>query len=422
MVSKRKGHIALISVHGDPAAEIGKDAAGGQNVYVRQVGESLAEQGWTVDMFTRRDHPLQAKVVEHRPRCRTIRLDAGPHVFIDRNKLYDYVPEFVEAFLRFQHQTGVIYHLIHTNYWLSGAVGLAIQNKQITKLVHTYHSLGAVKYQAAKTLPMIAKRRLKVETQCLESMDRIVATSPQEEEHMRAFLSSEGDIDIVPCGTDIERFGSVNYGHARQVLGFTPEQKVVLYAGRFDPRKGIETLVRAVSPLTAEYGESLRLVLVGGSHAGQKDGDERDRIESIVRELGIAESVTFTGRLDHDKLSEYYAAADVCVVPSHYEPFGLVAIEAMACGTPVIASNVGGLKFSVNHQETGLLVPAQDEQAFTAAIQQILADPDLRHRMGTAGRCRVEQLFSWNGVAEQLDCLYQNLQVELYQEFFQPAS
>ena len=422
MISRRKGNIALISVHGDPAAEIGKDAAGGQNVYVRQVGEALAEQGWTVDMFTRRDHPLQAKVVEHSSRCRTIRLDAGPQIFIDRNKLFQHVPEFVESFLRFQHQTGIIYPLIHTNYWLSGAVGLAIQQQQVTKLVHTYHSLGAVKYENAKTLPMIAKQRLKVEKQCLENADRVVATSPQEEDHMRSLLSPNGQVDVIPCGTDIERFGAVIYDDARQHLGFSPDQKVVLYAGRFDPRKGIETLVRAASYLTADYGKNLRLVIVGGSHPGQKDGQERDRIEALVNELGLADYTTFTGRLNHDVLAQYYAAADVCVVPSHYEPFGLVAIEAMACGTPVIASRVGGLKFSVNHQETGLLVPPQNEKSLAIALDDILADSHLRHRMGEAGRRRVETHFSWTGVANQLDSLYQSLQQELYQDFFAPAS
>ena len=422
MLPRRKGHIALISVHGDPAVEIGKEAAGGQNVYVRQVGEALAQRGWMVDMFTRRTNAQQAAVEQHGQRCRTIRLDAGPASFVDRNELYNYVPEFVDSFLSFQHQSGTMYPLIHTNYWLSGAVGIELRKRQMVKLIHTYHSLGTVKYQQVKTVPIIARTRLLVEAQCLEVADRVVATSPQEQEHMRWLISEKGNINVIPCGTDIERFGNTTYADARQALGFANDEKVVLYAGRFDRRKGIETLVRAAGRLRSLHGEKLHLVIVGGSQPGQKDGHERDRIEGIVKELGLASITTFTGRLDHATLSVYYTAADVCAVPSHYEPFGLVAIEAMACGTPVVASNVGGLQFSVRPRETGLLVPPQNDEALAYGLHKILANPEWRDQLGRAGRQRVETHFSWDGVASQLDKLYRQLQIELSQDFFVPAS
>jgi glycosyltransferase involved in cell wall biosynthesis len=405
----QRQRIALISVHGDPAIEIGKEEAGGQNVYVRQVGEALSRQGWQVDMFTRRSAPKQASVIQHTPNCRTIRLTAGPQEFIPRDDLFCYLPEFVNQMQQFQAESGFRYELVHTNYWLSSWVGMTLRTLQPLKQVHTYHSLGAVKYQSISAIPMIAKTRLATEKACLETANRIVATSPQEQEHMRSLVSTEGNIDVIPCGTDIGRFGGVSRADARQQLGISQTEKVVLYVGRFDPRKGIETLVRAVGQSTLRETENLRLIIGGGSRPGQSDGIERDRIEGIVAELGLQAITLFPGRLGLDNLHLYYAAADVCVVPSHYEPFGLVAIEAMASNTPVVASAVGGLQFTVIPEVTGLLAPAKDETAFANAIDRILSNPAWRDELSQAGRKRVETMFSWDGVASQLGKLYKRL-------------
>ena len=410
MVTQHYPHIALISVHGDPAIDIGKEEAGGQNVYVRQVGEALAELGWHVDLFTRRTGPDQDAIVQHTPQCRTIRLTAGPAAFIPRDDIFNHLPTFVEAFLAFQAKQGVNYALIHTNYWLSSWVGMELKKRHPQlQQVHTYHSLGAVKYQAVKAIPGIASTRLEVEKDCLETAERIVATSPQEQEHMRSLVSQKGAIDIIPCGTDIERFGACDRLTARQTLGLEPEAQIVFYIGRFDPRKGIETLVRAVGESSHRASPKLQLIVGGGSRPGRSDGDERERIEGIVAELGIGDMTTFPGRISDDDLPLYYAAADITVVPSHYEPFGLVAIEAMASGTPVIASDVGGLQFTVESGVTGLLVPPKNDAAFSAAVDRILDDPDWQIQLGKAARERVESYFSWNGVAEQLSSLYQNL-------------
>jgi D-inositol-3-phosphate glycosyltransferase len=402
----QKQRVALISVHGDPAIEIGKEEAGGQNVYVRQVGEALSRQGWQVDMFTRRSDADQPGIVQHTPHCRTIRLTAGAEVFIPRDDLFGYLPEFVEAFQQFQQQEGVQYNLVHTNYWLSSWVGMELKRLQGVRQLHTYHSLGAVKYHSVPTIPLIAKTRLATEKTCLETADRIVATSPQEVEHMRSLVSTQGNIEIIPCGTDIQRFGCVTREQARQQLGIAPDAKMVLYVGRFDRRKGIETVVRAVGRSTLRGQANLQLVIGGGSRPGQSDGIERERIEGIVAELGLQAMTSFPGRLGNENLHLYYAAADVCVVASHYEPFGLVAIEAMASGTPVVASDVGGLQFTVVPEETGLLAPPKDDAAFAVAIDRILVDADWRDRLGQAGRKRVEEKFSWNGVAAQLSKLY----------------
>jgi glycosyltransferase involved in cell wall biosynthesis len=215
--------IALISDHGDPAAEIGKEEAGGQNVYVRQVGEALAKLGWQVDMFTRKARPNDAKIVQHSPYCRTIRLTAGPEEFIPRDQLFDYMPEFVEAFQKFQSKEGTNYPLIHTNYWMSAWAGLRLRQESNIQLVHTYHSLGAVKYQAVPQRPAIADTRLAVERQILEEANCVVATSPQEEEMLRTLVSQQGCIEVVPCGTDISTFHAIPRVEARAKLGVEAE-------------------------------------------------------------------------------------------------------------------------------------------------------------------------------------------------------
>lgn len=409
MFSPIKKHIALISVHGDPAIEIGKEEAGGQNVYVRQVGEALAQKGWLVDMFTRKANSQQKAIVQHSSNCRTIRLTAGPEEFVPRDDIFVYLPEFVDRFLQFQQENQINYPIVHTNYWLSAWVGMQLKKALDIKQVHTYHSLGVIKYKSVTTIPMIATTRLSTEKAVLETAERIVATSPQEKEHMRSLVSQKGKIDIIPCGTDISHFGSISRVSAREKLGIEPETKVILYVGRFDERKGIETLVRAVGQCESRKNHQIKLIIGGGFIPGHSDGKEYDRICSIVDELGLNDITIFPGRLSREILPTYYTAADVTVVPSHYEPFGLVTIESMACGTPVIGSDVGGLQFTIEPEVTGLLCPPQDSAAFALAIDRILTQPEWRNKLGRNARERVEEMFSWNGVAAQLSNLYLDL-------------
>ncbi|MDX2232616.1 MAG: glycosyltransferase family 1 protein [Leptolyngbyaceae cyanobacterium bins.349] len=433
--------IALISDHGDPAADVGKEEAGGQNVYVRQVGESLAKLGWQVDMFTRKVKPEDPAIVQHSPHCRTIRLVAGPQSFIPRDQVFSYMPEFVTAFQKFQAKEGTNYPLIHTNYWMSAWVGLQLKEQSNIQLIHTYHSLGAVKYQSVPLRPAIADTRLAVEREILEQANCIVATSPQEEEVLRSLVSTQGCVEVIPCGTDIDNFHAMPKSEARSTLGFAADEAIVLYVGRFDPRKGIETLVKACAKLKAGIEHQainldgtptayslnpakLRLVIVGGSDPDHADGLERDRIAKMVADLGLAHNTQFVGRVGHNLLPLYYTAADVCVIPSHYEPFGLVAIEAMACGTPVVASAVGGLKFTVVPEETGLLVPPQDVDGFAMAIDRILSDELWARKLRRQAPIRVQQNFSWSSVAAQLSHLYRRLLAQSisHELLFTPAN
>jgi len=426
-----RGNLALISVHGDPAVSKGREALGALNVYVRQLGEALARQGWRVDMFTRRSDPAQAQVVEHGPNCRTIRLNAGPMSFVDRHCLYDCLPEFLESFLEFQVRSRVQYALVHTNYWLSSWVGIELRKHQLFKHVHTYHSLGAHAAESQLAFDRRGERtpvqggvlnevqeRLDIERQSLAKSDLVIATSPQERDSLRKLVSHQGRIDIVPCGADLQTFTPLARETARQQLKFTPEQKLVLYAGRFDPRKGVDILIRAMADEVMADHQDCQLLIAGGSRPGQADGKERDRLEALVHELGLAQRVCFLGRVDQDLLSTYYAAADLCCLPSYEEPFGLAALEAMACGTPVVASAVGGLNFTVLPEQTGLLSPPGNVEKLAGAMARMLSDRPWAAHLGQASRARVEAHFSWDGVAGRLDQVYRELLKDLHSEFF----
>ncbi|MEE3718890.1 glycosyltransferase [Tumidithrix elongata RA019] len=405
----RQRRYALISVHGDPSVQLGKDGAGGQNLYVKSLGLSLAKRGCQVDMFTRRESSDRPDIIEHANGCRTIRLTAGPTKFIHRDELFPYLPEFLEAWLKFQQQTGTTYDLIHSNYWLSGWVALQLRSRLGIPQVHTYHSVGAVKYKAMDIVPKIALSRLGIEWACLEQSDCVVATSLKEKQDLRQLVSQQGQIQVIPCSIDIQHFSQVDKVHARQQLGIPDNQKMILYVGRFDERKGIEVLVRACAQLPSILKDRCQIYLVGGSHKNAVDTVEQQRIRSLVTELDLNNITTFTGSIDQTHLPTYYAAADICVVPSYYEPFGLVAIEAMAARTPLIASKVGGLQETVLDGETGLLVPPRDPEALSNAITRLLSEPQTARSMGISGYERVCSQFGQRAVAEKMHLLYDSL-------------
>ncbi|MBE9048894.1 glycosyltransferase [Nostocales cyanobacterium LEGE 11386] len=395
---------ALISVHGDPTAKIGQAGVGRQNVYVRELGLALAQRGCQVDMFTRREDPDQAEIVVHSPGCRTIRLTAGPAKFIPRTELFAHLPAFVAAWLEFQRQSGRNYTLLHTNYWLSGWVGLQLKSQLGLPQIHTYHSLGAVKYRGLENPPEIAALRQAVEWACLEQTDCVVSTSPQEVADLREFISLQGRIKVIPYGIDITYFGSLKQKNARQKLGIAANSRMILYVGSFDKGQGIETLVKACAHVLQPF----QLYLVGGSLQNQAS-PEQQHIQALVKKLSLAAVTVFTGQVPQNDLPAYYAAADVCVIPSYYEPLGLVALEAMAAGTPVIASDVGGLRHTVVNGETGILVAPGNSNAFAIAIQDVFADLPKWQSYGVAARNWVQSRFSCAAVAAQIHELYQSL-------------
>lgn len=404
-----QGNIALISFHADPSADIGMESAGGQNVYVLEIGKKLSQLGWAVDILTRRNCSKQSNVVYHERNCRTLRLTAGPQKFIPRDRLFPYLEEFTKGVIALQDKRQP-YTLIHTNYWLSGWIGMRLKRFQDIKQVHTNHSLASVKYGTipSQKLPPIANIRLEAEAACLRSVDCMIATSPQEKE-LLSLASLRKDIEFIPCGTDINRFGRISQIEARILLCLEEKLKVVLYVGRFDPTKGIDILINAIAQSDFYKYPNLRLILIGGSRPGQVDEKEFQRIKNVVQSLGLQNITIFVGNVSHETLSMYYAAADVCVVPSYYESFGLVAIEAMASGTPVVASNTGGLRFTVVNEVTGLLVPPRDTIALSNSIDRILKNLPLAKKLGEAGRERVRQSFSWEKTVNQISNLYVSL-------------
>lgn len=391
--------IAFISVQSDPAIE-----SGSQSVYVRQLGEALSRLGWQVDMFTRQTDLNQANIVQHNPLCRTIRLAAGTIDYLPRTNLIGSLPEFLKQFRQFQLDNELEYCIIHTNSWLSAWVGMELKKVQSVRHIHTFHSLGAVQYGYEHDIPNIAKTRLAIEKACLETADLTIATCPQQRDYLRELVSAKGCVEILSSGTDTELFGSIPRTLARKQLEIESDIFNVLYVGKFDRISGVETLVRALRKAQLHSVADIRLTLVNRSRGGSPL--LKKRIEKLIWDSGLDNITNFVAEIEPKQLAMYYAAADVCVIPSQYNPSGIVAMEAMASGTPVVAANLGGLKYVVQHEVTGLLFPAQNSFLLTRAIYRLATKPEMRSQFIEAGKARVEELFTWDIVAAQLSEFY----------------
>lgn len=398
--------VALVSVHGDPLIPLGAEEAGGQNVYVREVARALARRGHAVDVFTR---GREVTAPEHLDLdgARVVRLPCGPVGFLSRNALFPHLGAFASGVEGLVGAERGSYDAIHSNYWLSGWVGMRLAERWGAGQVHTHHSLGAVKFATTGEIPPYGKNRLAVEDTLSARCGAIIATSPEDVASLARYYQNEAPAVIVPCGVDAAVFRPGDRGAARAALGLGEDEAVLLYVGRFDPNKGIETFIGAAARVAAT--RPVRLLLAGGFDPAAADNEEFERIQRLVGALGLGACTTFLGRLTSEALAPVYRAADVVVVPSHYESFGLVAIEAMACGTPVVASDTGGLRYAVVHRETGLLAPVRDEAAFASAIGLILGDPGLRARMGRDAARLVASMYTWDAVAAKLEGVYAGL-------------
>lgn len=400
------GRVALISVHGGPLAQTGAEGAGGQNVYVREVARALSRRGLDVDVFTRgREH--ESTEVCSLENARVIRLPAGRAGFIGRNELFPHLSEFLRNMTDFTQAEGKHYEVIHSNYWLSGWVGMQYARQFGVSQVHTHHSLGAVKFASTRCIPPLGHVRLHTEKALLRECASIIATSAEDVMSMERYYGSAGCSVLVPCGVDESQFYPRNKADSRAALGLPATGALLGYVGRFDPEKGIETFVRAAAQIAS--GRDLHLVFAGGYDPQAADAPEFRRIRTLVSELGLTERCHFLGKVGHDVLPLVYSASDVSVVPSHYESFGMVAIEAMACGTPVVASDVGGLRFTVKHGQTGLHATCKDSQSFAEAFATLLSDAPLRKRLGAEASRLVRANFTWSAVAADLSYLYQNV-------------
>ena len=391
------GRIALLSFHGCPVARLGEKDTGGMNVYVLQLAREFAKQGNFVDVYTRFHDPEDPQVVDLSDGARVIHLKAGPYD-TTKQDLYQYIPEFLSALYSFQRSEGLEYDIIHSHYWLSGRIGLALREKWNVPHVATFHTLAKTKLRA-RAGERESDLRSAIEKMVIDNADAVVVSTEQEKEDIvRLYDGRRRTIEVIPAGVDLELFQPMDRSNAKRELGLS-EEHVVLYVGRIEPLKGIDILLQSIALL--EGGSNTRLMIVGGS----LDGDEElERMREMAEELGLRDRVTFTGSVSQAELPIYYGAADVFVLPSHYESFGLVALEAMACGTPVVASRVGGLKTFINHGECGYLIPWRCPEPFAQRIETLLANEALRKVMGRAARTKAMEM-SWSGVAGvMLDC------------------
>ena len=390
--------LALLSVHGCPVARLGEKDTGGMNVYVLQLAKELGRRGNQVDVFTRWHDPNDPQVIPLGDNARVIHLKAGPY-FETKSSLHRYIPEFLDNLYRFQQSEETDYDLIHSHYWLSGSAGMKLSDEWGVPHVTTFHTLAKTKMQA-RAGEKESQLRIKTESLVMRSVDAVAVSTEQERGDMsRLYDFSPHKVRVIPAGVDLKLFRPMNKARARQTLGLT-EKRIVLSVGRVEPLKGLDILIGAMSKL--EDTADTRLLIVGGQPGRDR---ELGRLRSMAARLGVQDVVTFTGTMDQSELPAYYSAADVFVMPSYYESFGLVALEAMACGTPVIASRVGGLRTFVKDGEAGYLIPWHCPEPYAQRLDVLLANPTLRESMGRAARARA-QTMGWSQVANNMLGLY----------------
>ncbi|MGD9145677.1 MAG: glycosyltransferase [Anaerolineae bacterium] len=409
--------VAMLSVHTCPLATLGGKETGGMNVYVRDLSREFGRRGIAVDCFTRSQNPNIARIsTSLGPNGRVIHVPAGPEAPYDKNHVVDHLPEFVQGVLGFAQQEGVEYDSIHSHYWLSGLAARPLRHAWDVPIVHMFHTLGHMKNSVASSPEAWeAERRIDGEAEVMAFADRLIAATPLERAQMVWLYGADAaKIDVVPCGVDLNLFHPIPEDEAKQILGLPLQRCVILFVGRIEPLKGIDTLLRAIALLTPElpcWRDELSVIIVGGAPGAgiEEVNAELARLEALRAELCIEDLVTFQGAEDQDTLGYYYSAAEMVVMPSHYESFGMVALEAMACGTPVVASKVGGLAFSVQDGQTGFLVPDGDAEAMAGKIRLLLEDRDLRQQMGRQA-VRWAQRYGWPAIARQLLDIYKRAQ------------
>jgi D-inositol-3-phosphate glycosyltransferase len=401
--------IAVLSMHTCPLAPLGGWETGGMNVYVRELGRALAARGVTVDVFTRRQAPDVPDVVDFAPGARVIHIDAGPHRHVDKYDILDYLPDFACGIQRYRALTGSSYDLIHSHYWLSGRLGLLFEDRWGVPMVSTFHTLAQLKNRVAESAAEREQAvRYEIERRTMASSDRIVALTAVDRQQMIRHYGEQAPIVVIPGGVDLERFTPLPRAAARARLGLDARQKILLFVGRIQRLKGLEILIRAFARLADIEAQ---LLIVGGRPGTSPESREIARLQHLAGRLGVAERTHFLGAVAHEELPAYYSAADVSVMPSSYESFGLVAVESLACGTPVVATRVGGLRSIVRDGETGLLVPWRDAGLFAERLRRVLTDDELRGRLARQARPSVLQ-YGWDRIADEHLALYAEVRAE----------
>jgi D-inositol-3-phosphate glycosyltransferase len=382
-----RARVAVVSLHTSPLDQPGAGDSGGMNIYIREVATRMAEHEVAVDVFTRCAGRGVPEVEDFGPLTRVIQVNAGPCAPVPKDDLLDLVPLFVDHVMDRYREEGRPYDLVHAHYWLSGAVGSAARSRWRVPLVASFHTLGEVKNRAlgvgARELPA----RLLGERQAIAAADRVLAPTPLEAEHLRAFYgASPGRIRIVPPGVDRELFRPRPKAEAKSRLGLGGRQ-VAMFLGRLQPVKGPDVAIRTLAEAIRRDGEATRdlvLAVVGGP-SGSGGQADRGSLASLAGDLGFGERVRFFDPRPHADLPWVYSAADVLLMPSRSESFGLAGLEAQACGVPVVAAAVGGLRYVVADRRSGFLVEGHDPAPHASRLLDILRDGELSRRLARGG-------------------------------------
>ena len=415
----RTMNIAMISYHTCPLAVLGGKHTGGMNVYVRELTRSLGPLDVHVDVFTRSENEHVPHVIhELGYGNRVVHVPAGPEVPLPKAELPRYLPEFSEGVLRFAAEKGLHYDLVHAHYWLSGLAGSELKTRWNVPLVTMFHTLALLKNRVLlDPADREPAERVEGERRVVASSERIVAaTRPEAGALVKLYGAEPERVEVIPPGVDVSRFYPIQADEAKAAVDLPAGKGVILFVGRIEPLKGVETLLRAFellerSGLLADFPHVLAII---GGDTGSEDGEpdaEMARLQQLADQLGIHHLVMFMGKRGQETLPYYYSAAEMVVVPSHYESFGMVALEAMACGTPVIATRVGGLARLVQNGRTGFVVPDSDPRMLAEAIERLIRDPALRARIGQEGT-HYAQRFAWEKISRRVLKLYDRVLAE----------
>lgn len=403
---------AQISVHTSPLATLGGKDAGGMNVYIRELSCHLAAQGLPVDIFTRRTDPDTPEVREFAPGVNVVAITAGPAAPISKNELFPYLPEFAEQMALYSLREGVRYDVVHAHYWLSGWAAELARRYWATPFIQMFHTTAHMKNAVSAQADRETDLRLRTEKRLLTLANGIIAANPDERADLIWRMGVPTDkVCTIPPGVDLALFRPLDRAESRAQIGLAPDERVVLFVGRIDPIKGIDTLIEAAQLLLSRETPQRppTFVIVGGDL--DDDGAPIGPLALVadaIRERGIAANFRLVGSQPQDELPVFYAAADVVAVPSRYESFGLVAVEALACGVPVVASRAGGLRFTIDEGVAGLLVKSQSPEALANGLGTVLDDDALRAAMSTAARPSVMR-YDWSNIARQVMHVYRRL-------------
>lgn len=400
--------VAVISYHCSPVVEPGSGDAGGMTVYVRGLAKALAEKGVRTDIFTRATSS-QEKIVELSPSVRVVPLQAGPLEHIAKEDLPRWAEEFAGAVRAFAVSQRISYDLIHSHYWQSGLVGRSLAGVWAIPFVHSSHTLGHVKNAALAPgdQPEPASR-IGGEREVIQAADVLIAATDDEYQQLACMYGAPHErLKILPPGVDHEMFSPGNKASARQELGLDVDQPVLLYVGRIQTLKGVDLAIEAAERLKHALDVPPRLLVVGGP-SGAGGEIELSRLRQLVSALGVDDNVDFLGPRSHSTLRTIYRSADVVLLCSHSESFGLAALEAQACGIPVVGTPVGGLAHIVASGASGYLISERDPDRFAAAAKTILTDPEVADRFGREAERRAAG-FTWTATASRFLELYECL-------------